>query len=95
MLKYAEVKKISEQMLDNLADMEEMVVKFKPKTDNYDKNIGDDISASAKTLMDSISASVKTLKKAVAEKTEGVRNFASKLGDAERKHTRRIGSLNG
>lgn len=95
MLKYAEVKKISEQMLENLDDMEACVLKFKPKTENYDNNIGDDISASARNLMDQITMTVKVLKTAVNEKTQGVRNFATKLGDSEKKNTRRIGSLNG
>lgn len=95
MLKYAEVKKISEEMLENLAEMEDLAVKFKPKTDNYDKNIGDDISASAKDLMDSITKTIKVLKGAVSEKTKGVRNFTTKIGESEKKNVRRIGSING
>ena len=58
--------------------MEELVTKFKPKTDNYDANIGDDISAAAKTLMDDIITTLKSFRKEVSEKTSGVRNFAKK-----------------
>lgn len=95
MLKHSEVKKISEEMIGNLEQMEECVVKFKPKTDNYDNNIGDDISATAKSLMDSISRTVKSLKNVVYEKTEGVRNFTTKIGETEKKNVRRISGLNG
>ncbi len=95
MVNHDKVKKFSEAMISNLEQMEELVTKFKPKTDNYDANIGDDISAAAKTLMDDIITTLKSFRKEVSEKTSGVRNFAKKLGDSERKQTGRIGAING
>lgn len=92
---HAEIKKHSELMLDNLAAMEELVKKFTPKTDEYDATMGDDISASAKNLMIQITKELSDLKKFVSQKTEGVKGFATKLGDAQRKNTRRIDSING
>lgn len=93
MIYHDKVKKYSEAMIKNLEDMEQIVTKFKPKTINYDNNIGDDISASAKQLMEDILKTVKDLKKHVEEKTSGVRNFATKLGDSEKKNTKKIGEL--
>lgn len=92
---HAEIKKHSTIMLDNLAAMEELVKKFTPKTDEYDATMGDDISASAKNLMIQITKELSDLKKFVSQKTEGVKGFATKLGDAQRKNTRRIDSING
>lgn len=92
---HAGIKKHSELMLDNLAAMEELVKKFTPKTDEYDATMGDDISASAKNLMIQITKELSDLKKFVSQKTEGVKGFATKLGDAQRKNTRRIDSING
>lgn len=93
MIHHDKVKKYSEDMIKNLDDMEQIVTKFKPKTINYDNNIGDDISASAKQLMDEILKTVKEFKKAVEEKTSGVRNFATKLGNSEKKNTKNIGDI--
>lgn len=94
MLNHDKVKKASEAMISNLEDMEEMVVKFKPRTDTYDANIGDDISAASKELMDNIIKTLKDFRREVSEKTSGVRNFARKLGDSEKKLTNKIGGIN-
>ena len=90
MINHDKVKKISAEMLEVLTDMEEVAVKFKPKTDTYDASIGDDISASAKVLMEEIIKIIRELKKVVTEKTSGVNNFTTKLGASERKNVGRI-----
>lgn len=93
MVNHDKVKKYSEAMIQNLKDMEQLVSKFTPKTIEYDNTIGDDISAKAKSLMEEILKTLKEFRKVVEEKTSGVRNFATKLGDSEKKHTRKIGEL--
>ena len=93
MIKHANVKKHSIEMINHLQDMENEVVKFKPKTASYNSELGSDISATALALMEEIQATVKKLKKTTEEKTSGVRGFATKLGDTEKKVSERISEI--
>ena len=65
MIQHDKVKKYSAEAIDTLKEMEDLVSKFKPKTDNYDAAIGDDISAKAKVLMEEILKTVKELRREV------------------------------
>ena len=93
MINHDKVKKYSEEMLNSLAEMEELVKKIKPKTQKYDDSVGDDISAKARDLMDEILRTLQSFKKVVEEKTGGVNRFATKVGNSERKQTNKLSGI--
>lgn len=93
MIHHDKVKKHSEDMINTLSEMEELVKAIKPKTQKYDDSVGDDISAKARSLMEEILKTLQSFKKVVEEKTGGVNRFATKVGNSEKKQTNKLGSV--
>lgn len=92
-IRYQDIKRLSNEMLGNVANMERYLMDFKKRTQSFASVIQDSISEQAIALVEELTRTVKDLRSAIEKGASTVLEGAEKLGMTEKRRSGDIGRI--
>ena len=92
-IKYQEVKRVSNEMLGYVSNMERILAGFKNRTANFTGEMQDQISEQAVELVNVLAEEVKKLRAAIEKGAQTVVTGTERLNATEKKRSGEIGRI--